>query len=145
MKYKFKSKLTTFITCLASLSGLSVGKATQQNTLGENQLLSITEYLLYIAHTLSSSNILIISSQEPLIVDIISVLQKILLRFDKLNNLLRRSRLGSESQICLTPHSTFFIINHIQIVKRVKPTIINYIDLNVEENIFQIYSIKPSK
>lgn len=36
MKYKFKSKLTTFITCLASLSGLFVGKATQQNTLGEN-------------------------------------------------------------------------------------------------------------
>lgn len=57
-------------------------------------------------------------------------------KFDKLNHLLRRSRLGSESQICLTPHSTFFSINHIQIVKHVKWTIINYIDLNAGENIF---------
>lgn len=36
MKYKFKSKLTTFITCLASLSDSFAGKATQQNILGEN-------------------------------------------------------------------------------------------------------------
>lgn len=122
MKYKFKSKTYYFYYMSCIFIWFVFGESWKtKHSRGKNSCLQLLN-AYYIPDTVLStshvSNYIIISSQEPLMVGIISILHKILLRFDKLNNwFTKKSRLGIETQICLASQPILFTINHIQIFK----------------------------